>query len=372
MVNLTSDRKTSPADVRPLGRPRILIVRAGAIGDTLMATPLVRAVRKTFPECHLAFLCSASALDVIRYNPHIDQTIPIAHRHLPAWLSREKSRIHSSLRKLDLDWALVLEGHPSFVDMARRGGSRRIIAYSGDDHVQGFEPAHFDPRKHSIENHLDLARPLRLRQDGLHMELNNQPETIKNVAWRLEKAGVGGGDHRLVGIHAGWGGRTRTPDQTRLRSWPPDRFAEVVRWLVNQRGTHVVLTGSAADRPLTRYIARQAGVPCLDLAGELSLLELAALIGRLDVYLTVDSGPAHMAAALGASLVTLWGPGIVEQTAPLSPGHPPHILYHRVHCAPCYGTPAMKTCKDNICMKEIGVEEVKEALGEFLGRPHFC
>ncbi|TAM78668.1 MAG: glycosyltransferase family 9 protein [Acidobacteria bacterium] len=369
MVFSNSDQNTSTAGVGPLGSPRILIVRAGAIGDTLMATPLVRAVRKTYPECHLVFICSATALDVIRYNPHIDQAIPVAYRHLPGWLSREKSRIQRTLRKLDLDWALVLESHPSFLDLARKSGARRIIAYTGEDHACGFEPARFDPRKHSIENHLELARPLRLRQEGLHMELNNQPETIKTVTWRLENAGVAAGDH-LVGIHAGWGGRPGTPNQTRLRSWPANRFAEIVRWLVNERGVRVVLTGSAGDRPLTRFIAHTAEVPCLDLAGELSLLELAALIQRMNVYLTVDSGPAHMAAALGTSLVTLWGPGIFEQTAPLSPINPPHIIYHRVHCAPCYGTPAMKTCMDNICMKKIEVEEVKKALEEFLNLEH--
>jgi ADP-heptose:LPS heptosyltransferase len=348
------------------GRPRILIVRAGAIGDTLMATPLVRAVRRTYPECHLVFLCSAAALDVVRFNPHIDQVIPVAQRHLPAWLSSEKRDIHRKLRALDLDWALVLESHPSFIDLARQGGARRIIAYSGDEHVQGFEPARFHPKKHSIENHLEMARPLGLRPDGLQMELNNQTETIENVVQRLEAAGVLS-DDCLVGVHAGWGGRARTPDQkTRLRSWPPDRFAEVVRWLVKERGARVALTGSAADRPLTSYIARAAGVECLDLAGELSLLELAALISRMNAYLTVDSGPAHMAAALGTSLVTLWGPGIFEQTAPISPVNPPRILYRRVHCAPCYGTPAMKTCQDNICMKEIEVEDVKGALEKAL------
>jgi ADP-heptose:LPS heptosyltransferase len=360
-----SEQKVSENGVRPQGRPRILIIRAGAIGDTLMATPLVRAVRRTFPECHLVFLCSVTAFDVVRYNPHVDQAIPIAYRHLPSWLSSEKSRIHRTLRDLNLDWALVLESHPSFADLARKGGAQRIIAYSGDDHVQGFEPARFDPRKHSIENHLAAASPLRLRPDGLQMELNYEPETNKIVSRLLETAGVGSGDC-LVGLHAGWGGRTRTPNHTRLRSWLPDRFAEVVRWLVRERGARVVLTGTAGDRPLTRYITREADAPCLDLAGELSLLELAALIRRMNAYLTVDSGPAHMAAALGTSLVTLWGPGIFEQTAPISPDNPPRILYHRVHCAPCYGTPAMKTCKENICMKEIQVEEVKKALEEAL------
>ncbi|HUX10064.1 MAG TPA: glycosyltransferase family 9 protein [Terriglobia bacterium] len=348
-----------------MGRPRILIVRAGAIGDTLMATPLVRAVRHTFPKCHLVFLCSAAALDVVRHNPHLDQAIPVAYRHLPVWLSSEKSRIHRTLRDLDLDWALVLESHPSFIDLARKGGARRIIAYSGDDQGQGFEPARFDPQKHSIENHLELARPLGLRPDGLQMELYNEPETNEIVARRLERAGIAR-DDRLVGIHAGWGGRTRSPNQTLLRSWPPDRFAQMVRWLVKERGARVVLTGSEGDRPLVRYIARAAEAPCVDLAGQLSLAKLAALIHRMNAYLTVDSGPAHMAAALGTSLVTLWGPGIFEQTAPLSPANPPRILYHRVACAPCYGTPLMKICKDNICMKEIQIEEVQRALDEVL------
>ena len=101
MVLSNLGRKSSKAEAHSPGRPRILIVRAGAIGDTLMATPLVRAVRQTYPECRLVFLCSAAAHDVLRYNPHIDQIIPIAYRHLPTWLSSEKSRIHRTLRGLD-------------------------------------------------------------------------------------------------------------------------------------------------------------------------------------------------------------------------------------------------------------------------------
>jgi lipopolysaccharide heptosyltransferase II len=357
----------NPAKRGHLERPRVLIMRAGAIGDTLMATPLVRAVRRTFPEGHLVFLCSASALDVVRHNPHVDQVIPVKYRHMPAWLSSEKSQIHRALRKLDLDCALVLESHSNFLDLARGGGVRQIIAYSGDDHGHGFEPARFDPQRHSIENHLAAAAPLGVRPDGLQMELHYPPKIDGAVAARLERAGVARTD-RLVGIHAGWGGRVRTPGQTRLRSWPPARFAEVIRWLLKERGARVALTGSAADGPLVRYIAREAGVPCLDLTGKLTLLELAALIRRLNAYLTVDSGPGHMAAALGANLVTLWGPAIFEQTIPISPGNPPRILYHRVACAPCYGTPLMKTCKDNICMKEIQVAEVQSALDEVLSR----
>jgi ADP-heptose:LPS heptosyltransferase len=343
--------------------PRVLILRAGAIGDTLMVTPLVRALRRTFPDAYLAFVCSRQAHDVLRHNPHLDQIIPLAYRHLPLWLSWEKLRALGRLRRLNLDWALALESHPSFLDLARCLGAATVIAYGALPQGEGFQQAGFDPTLHCIENHLRAAQPLNLEPAGFEMELDYPSALDEALRRRLDRAGISD-SQRLVGIHPGWGGRKPPPQETRLRSWPPDRFAHVIDWLAERAGAQVVLTGSAADRPLTDFIARLSRFPCLNLAGDLSLLELAALIHRLDLCLSVDSGPAHMAAALGTPLVTLWGPGIFEQTTPLAGRGPVRILYHRVPCAPCYGTPLMKSCQDNICMKQIEVAEVREAVEE--------
>ena len=363
--DLATPREDFSQSRSQLKAPRILVLRAGAIGDTLMATPLVRALRRTYPNAHLAFLCSRTAEDVLKYNPHLDQVIPLAYRHLPAWLSLEKSRLLRQLRQLKLDWVLVLESHPSFLDLARRLGAPHVVAYGALPGVEGFERASFDPKRHCIENHLRAAEPLGVQPSGLEMELHYPGALDDSLQERLSRRGVRKGD-RLVGIHAGWGGRRHSLEHTRLRTWPPDRFARIARWLAEDVRAQAVLTGSVQDRPLTESIARRAGIPCLNLAGELSLLELAALIRRLDLYLTIDSGPAHMAAALGTRLVTLWGPGIFEQTRPVAGAGPVHILYKRVHCAPCYGTPLMKSCQDNICMKQIEAAEVEEAIREYL------
>lgn len=345
--------------------PRILIIRAGAIGDTLMATPLVRALRRTFPGAYLVFLCSNWAHDVLRHNPHLDQVIPLRYRNLPTWLSLEKRRALRRLRGLHFDWTLNLETHPRFLDLARRAGSARTIAYASLPGTAGFERAAFDPQLHSIESNLRLAGPLGVRPDGHRMELHYPPALDGPVAQRLAAAGIGAKDF-LVGVHAGWGGRRLPHNQTRLKSWPADRFAHIIRWLVERAGARVVLTGSSMDRPLNEFIAGLSSVSCINLAGELSILETAALIHRMNLYLTVDSGPAHMAAALGTPLITLWGPAIFEQTAPPAGPGPVRILYHRVPCAPCYGTPLMKTCQDNFCMKEIEVSEVQEAVEQML------
>jgi ADP-heptose:LPS heptosyltransferase len=347
-------------------RPRILIIRAGAIGDTLMATPLVRAVRRTYPDAHLVFLCSLTAQDVLKYNPHLDQVIPLAFRHAPAWLSLEKSRLLRRLRQLNLEWVLALESHPSFLELARRAGAQHVIAYGALPGVDQFQRAAFDHGKHSIENHLRAAEPLGVRPSGFEMELYYPPALDDSIQECLSRRGVRKGE-RLVGIHAAWGGRKHSPEHPRWRTWPLERFAQIARWLVEDAKAQVVLTGAPDDHALTEFVEQRAGVPCLNLAGELSLLELAALIRRLDLYVTVDSGPAHMAAALGTPLVTLWGPAILEQTRPVAGQGPVHILYKRVHCAPCYGTPRMKSCQDNICMKQIEVAEVEEAIHQCLG-----
>jgi ADP-heptose:LPS heptosyltransferase len=344
-----------------------LIVRAGAIGDTLFATPLVRALRQTCPDAHLAFLCSEPAYDLIRYNPHLDQVFKLGYRHVPRWLSPAKSRLFRELEGLELDWAIILESHPSFLELARHTNAARTVAYKPMPGVRGFQQAAFDPGKHAIENNLGVAEPLHFQPAGLEMEIRYPHAFDRQMRERLAAAGIGEKD-RLVGLHAGWGRgkRNHAIEDTRLRSWPPDRFARLARWLTESTGARVVLTGSPSDKSLTEYIAREAGVACLDVSGQLSVLELAALIHRLNLYVTVESGPAHMAAALGTPLITLVGPSIWEQTRPLASRGPLRVLYERVHCAPCYNTPLMKSCQDNICMKRIEVGQVQETIREIL------
>jgi len=323
-------------------------------------------------------LCSGTAHELLSYSPHLDEVIPLAQRHLPLWLSPEKSRLLRRLSQLNLDWTLALESHPSFIDLAQRAGARRTLVYGTPPPLDGFERATWDPARHAIDNNLRAAEPLGVRpssleppgpEPGFEMELHYPAAFDQSLRERLGRAGVSPGD-RLVGIHAGWGGRKHSIENTRLKSWPPERFARIAGWLAESAGARVVLTGSPADRALTEFI--QAGArrgssnPVLNWAGELSLLELAALIRRLDLFLAIDSGPAHMAAALGTPLVTLLGPAIIEQTRPVAARGPVRNLYERVPCAPCYGTPLMKSCRDNICMKAIAVEQVQESILELL------
>ena len=104
------------------------------------------------------------------------------------------------------------------------------------------------------------------------------------------------------------------------------------------------------------------------LAGRTSMRELAAVIEKLDALVSVDSGPAHLAAAMGTPLVVLWGPAILEQVRPLSVRSPVTLLRHAPPCAPCYETPLMNTCRRNICMESIGPREVLASVAALLHR----
>lgn len=361
----SKDPNLNHASTWPGPAPRILVARVGAIGDTLMVTPALRAVRRSLPNGFVGLLVSDGAGQALRYNPNADRVFALAHWRTPGWLNPAKRRLSDALRRERFDAALVLESDERFLPLVRSINSVHVVAYGALATAGGFDRADFDPRAHMIDNHLAAARRLGIEPAGREMELGLPEQLELDLLERLAALGVRR-DGVVAGLHAGWGGRKHSITRTRLKSWPPGRFAEVARWLAESAGAQVVLTGAEDDRDLNEWIARRSGVRCLNLAAKLSLVELIALLRRLSVYITVDSGPAHMAAALGTPLITLIGPAIIEQTAPIGRPGAVRILYHRVPCAPCYGTPLMKACRDNVCMKEISVDEVLAAAGQML------
>ncbi len=340
---------------------RILVVRTGALGDTLMATPVVRALRARYPEAAIDFLCAELAAPLLELNPGIARVLRLRHRNLPWLLSPEKQRLAQQMRGAHYQFAVLLESAPRFRHLLERAGIR---------HVRSFRETPFDPAQHSIVNNLRAAGFADWQQapaSSLDMDLPLSPEDDRAAAKLLESVVLaGGGQARelaptqlLVGLHAGYGPRSGKKNQgQRLRGWGAESFAILGRLLI-ERGACLVLTGSAADREEAEAIA--AWLPAgsfLQLASRTTVRELAAVIRRLRLFVSVDSGPAHMAAAVGTPLVVIWGPGILEQTRPLSSTTPIRIVRHRVFCAPCYGTPMMKTCRRNICMESISPQRV--------------
>jgi ADP-heptose:LPS heptosyltransferase len=320
-----------------------------------MVTPLLRALRERFPDFEIDVLCSRLAAELLELAPGVARRFALRYRNLPYALSLEKQKLVRALRSRGYHFAVLLERAERYRLLLERAGIREI---------RSFRETPFDPRAHAIVNNLEAAG----FEDGgfsLDMEVFLSGDDRKRAAELLSDV-----PGPRIGIHVGYGPRGKKRSQSeRLKGWASESFAEVAAGLL-ARGTSLVFTGSREDRgdveAILASLPRSGSV--VSLAGRTSLRALAAVIEKLDVLVSVDSGPAHLAAAMGTPLVVLWGPAILEQVRPMSSRSPVTILRHAPACAPCYETPLMKTCRRNVCMESIAPREVLAGVDALLDR----
>jgi ADP-heptose:LPS heptosyltransferase len=313
---------------KPSRPERILLLRLERIGDLLMALPAIADVRAFAPD---------AAIDLVVGSWNRDLAGAIA----PV----------TSVRTLDAAW-LAREGGglglPALIGAARQWRGERydlainfepdvrsnlLVAAAGAAWTAGYESGGggplldlaltYDPRAHTTDNALRLVASVfgRTTTPGYGRALAVPPSAHAVAATRL--AGATG---PLVGIHVS-GGRA-------IKQWDPDRFGEVARRLVDAARATIVLTGAPGDRPLVDQVA--AMLPAgrvIDVAGELDLLSVAAILQRLDLLVTGDTGPMHLAVAVGTPVLAVFGPSDPARYAPRGPSD--RVVRIDLPCSPC-------------------------------------
>jgi ADP-heptose:LPS heptosyltransferase len=234
----------------------------------------------------------------------------------------------------------------------------------------------FDPRSHAAVNGVRVVKAafgeLSGRQtwpvEGLDaaarlpMATLTIPPAARAEASLLLDAGAGLMPGRpLVGLHIGAG--------RLVKEWPAARMAAIGAWAVGERGAVLVLTGSAADRATADQVRRAlpAGAAVIDTVGEAPLLPLAAVLSRLSLFVTPDTGPMHLAAAVGTPVVALFGPSSPERWGPLSPDA--RIIRVDLPCSPCNrirNPPARCQGHTPDCMDGVRVTDVIDAAASLL------
>jgi len=253
----------------------------------------LRALGARHPDAALDVLCSGSVAPLLELHPRVDRVLRLRWRNLPHAISLEKRRLVAALSARDYDFAVLLERAPRYREILERAGVREI---------RSFGETPFDPEAHAITNNLRVAGVL--EGASLDMEVFVSDEDDAKAAALLQGRG-----RPLVGIHVGYGPRGKKHHQSqRLKGWALENFVELGRKLA-ERSADLVLTGSSEDAADVSKLASE--LPALDVSGRTTVRELAAVIDELDGFVSVDSGPAHMAAAVGTPLVVLWGPAIV-------------------------------------------------------------
>ena len=298
---------------------RILLVRLRLIGDVVFTTPVIRCLRRHFPDAHLAYIVEPSAAPVLEGNPHLSELIVVPRRQGLARVSDDLA-LARRLRQARFDVAIDLHGGPrgAWFTWASRAPMRIGYTIAGRrwmyTHLVSRSPD-LIPR-HSVRNQCDLLAPLGIADcdpASDPVEMPADPHAARAVAARLTAIGVGTSDPIAV-VHVSAGNP--------FRRWPAESFAELAAGLVQRDpNRHVVLVSGPSEREAADAVARAArqrlGARANRItAGEYNLPELRALIARSAVYIGGDSGPLHVAATTATPIVLLLGPTLPERSRP--------------------------------------------------------
>jgi lipopolysaccharide heptosyltransferase II len=360
--------------------PRILAIRLDRIGDLVLSFPALSAIKERFPESTLSVMTRASTQSIAENHPAVDEVIPYFYekggRH--RFIKGNIRFIHEIIRRrFDIVFILNPSVRSYLVPFVARIPYRVgfqvpvpfLLTHSVPDHRhQG--------KKHESEYTLDAVRAFGIKPSGSPYpvwpvslyDLLKIAARLKNISClpdALPRGGVSGCAEELltpprgtasidpiIAIHAG----SSCPS----KRWPKEKFAELGTRMI-QEGYRVAVIGGSNERTLGEYLKRAIGENVLDLTGELELPELAAFLKRCTALVSNDSGPVHIAAAVGTPVLSIFG----RTQSGLSPvrwrplGRETAVIQKNVGCVVCL---AHRCTIEFECLKALAVEEVSRAL----------
>jgi heptosyltransferase-2 len=367
---------------------RILIRGTNWLGDAVMTTPALLRLRQKFPGAHIALLCPGKLADLWLHHPAVNETITFSAGENVFAVARK-------LRAGKFDLALALPNSPrsalevflagipkrvgyarpwrnlfltqavaprtDAVKMRKRSESeiRQLVAADGSQRPNSNSRVlpNAATNAHQIREYLHLAASLGTNPEPLAPQLTVTPDEIEATR---EKFGLENIDRPIIGLNPG-------AEYGPAKRWPAERFIAATKEIQQRTNCAWLFFGGQNDRPLTAQIAstiRDSRFTIHDLAGKTSLRELMSLLKICRVLLTNDTGPMHVAAALGTPVVVPFGSTSPELTGPGLPGDAQnHLLKSDAPCSPCF----LRECPiDFRCMNGIGVDQVVKAVVESL------
>jgi ADP-heptose:LPS heptosyltransferase len=320
----------------------IAVVKFWGVGNAALLLPVLRRLRQRYPQARLTVVTLAHIAPI--YREAADRILTVRLRPFPRALI-DLARVTWRLRRDRIDLALDMEQFVRTSELVLfLARARQVIAFD----TPGLARATladvrvpYDDHRHMGESFLDLARAVgvtggRYEAGGLRARV---------------PAPLAEGGSPLVVLHPGSG------DNFPGRRWPAERFGELARQLVDS-GTRVAVTGGQHERGIVDAVVAAAQRPLFDCVGRLSLDELVALLDRADLLVSNDTGPVHLASALGTPVYALYGPNTPRLYGPLSAGS--RAFYDAPPCSPCITNFNHKTsrCLNPVCIQAIPADAV--------------
>ncbi len=354
-------------------RPRIALIRLGAMGDCIYTFPLVSSLRARFPRAEIVWIVGAEYQEIPRLHPGVDEVIVVDSKR---WRREIRSgrlgAVVEEIRAMRRLWAakpfdialdpqgLVKSGAIAWLTRATvRVGFARAACREGMNTLFTTHRVVSPPDGHIVRKNLSLLAPFDsdVWSGRPDFGIRVPHEAEAKIASLLQPAGIRSED-RLIGIHPGVGHSSKR--------WDPDRYAQVGDRLQQRGAARVILTAGPGEEALVSRVALQMRSAPIVIP-PLRANELAALLSRCDLLIAGDTGPLHLAAALGCPTVALYGPSDPVRVAPV--GHRHQILKKPCVCGWEPGLYFNRRCPDVPCLGAIAVEEVVAAALSLLASP---
>jgi lipopolysaccharide heptosyltransferase II len=308
----------------------ILVVELWRLGDLVLVTPALQSLRERYPDARISLLASPESMPLLSGQDVVDEFLPFSapwiehHYRILRWPWRALWREVRRLRKARFDVAVDFRG--DFRDnllMWLIGARRRIgFAFAGGGAFLTHVVAE-GPDRHQADQALDAVAALGARRDGFGTKLWISDQEAREARRWLEKSGLAKDRGPLVALHPGarWEGRR----------WPSKRFADLADALARTDGARILLLGGPGDDDAIREIRGWMRTEAI--VARPALRQLVALLAACDLFIGVDSGPMHIATAVGTPVIGLFGPQRPEWFGPYGAGH--RIAIAEVPCRPC-------------------------------------
>ncbi len=371
-----------PADLKSHDFKKILLIKLSALGDVVHTIPVLNKLRRRYPKARIDWLVTPGIAELLRHNPAINNVIEFLRAEWSEpWRPApyvSTARLIAQLRSAEYDLVIDLQGQFRSAVFAFTSGAPvrigfdkprsdaftslpRIIPEEARKHAwkgarEGSWLAYTDTIPlptldiHPVERYLGIASMLGLDDDPADFSFPIPQEASVRIDGLLDYYEIAKAKIAVVAPGTVW----------ETKQWRADTFAEVARRLLQQK-LAVVLIGSENERGLCEEIVKLAP-GTISLAGETSLSELAALISRAAICVTNDSGPMHLAVALGRPVVSVFGPTDPVWAGPYR--QPESVVRAGVSCSPCY-LRRLKDCPNgHACMQQVpGADVIKKTDG---------
>lgn len=334
---------------------KFLIIRTGAIGDVILTTPILKAIKERYSKSEIHYLVGEWSADVLKYNPYIDRIIPIKEK----WFFKKEWRIirayQSMLKKENYDYGFALDKSWLFNIFLFLSGAKNRYGFSREHHILNnillSNQVRFSGKKKEYEYYSDLLHvSLGLKYDYNNMSLYPTKEEKRAVDNYMEWI-----KPKFVGIAPG--GAVNPGQKALLKRWPKKYYGKLIKHLL-LNGKQVFVIGGQNDMDYNRFPEFEKNKDYYNLTGAFNIRQVYYLLKKYcTIFITHDSGPMNLAAAAKIrKLITLFGPTPPERFAP-----PNAIVLQSPTHQPCYTIHGKFTSKQG-GMEDISVKEVLQHL----------